>query len=471
MDTTLTRAAISAAVIIGLTMTVAPNAVAAPRATVTTGGNTYLVLTPDDADTAATKLRTRVKDEPTYYQRMENTLDGVWVLGGDAQTSCTDSNVDWSDIVLRSVRAAEEKVTIHLEYAEAQRDLRAARLSLPCLSQPAERETLWKMYFLEGVANFFEGNEGAATIAFSRALAIKPNEAYPIAYPPQANTAYVHAQETVLDKDRAIVAAGIHDANAAGAVFVDGVLVENGFTGVFPGEHLVQVRDVAGKYAGATFKLNSKEVIALVSPRDAFAILPMLAQEHELQLQTWIIKKTQVAAKHVAVHDGGSGFTVLGLPSGGTARFQLESSRFVLAFNGGYHYTTANYGGGEVDMAGRIVAPLYLTGFARVVVSEPIIDPATGESIGRQLLPVFGLGARVRWDWPIGQTVGLVAQVAPNPDGSDGTRVLVGGALDGGIDIPLGRDAPVFIRMRGQVGFLGRNLTVGGFAGFGFRVR
>ena len=219
--------------------------------------NEYLVITPDSADEAAEKLRTRTKGEATIYHTLpdEWKLDGVWVLGGVPKETCVDSNVAWEDIIVRAVTAAETQISIDLDYPQAQSNLRGARLSLKCLREPAQREVLWKMYFLEGIAEYFSENEGKAQLAFTRALAVKPNEAYGKGYPTQAKTVYVLAQEKLLDKERAFVVGGMRGAEQQGGLFLDGLHVEEGFVQVFPGEHLVQIRDGNGNFAGAIFSL------------------------------------------------------------------------------------------------------------------------------------------------------------------------------------------------------------------------
>ncbi|HCP48478.1 MAG TPA: hypothetical protein DIU15_20745, partial [Deltaproteobacteria bacterium] len=111
-----------------------------------------------------------------------------------------------------------------------------------------------------------------------------------------------------------------------------------------------------------------------------------------------------------------------------------------------------HYGALAVDVSIKLVGPLRLDVQARPALSGRA-QPRQGDSNDnvRSLLWAFAVGPELQFDGPVRPRVGLVLQLAPNPNGSQGGPVLVGAALGGGVDIPLG-SSPLAVRVTGEVG-------------------
>jgi len=135
-----------------------------------------------------------------------------------------------------------------------------------------------------------------------------------------------------------------------------------------------------------------------------------------------------------------------------------SGGRIFIGLGAGYQRSGSwNYLGLAIDLAVRIKGPLALTVVLRPGISEPAtatdglpIDPSS-----RSLLFAFGAGVQLRWDGPVRPEFGVIAQLAPNPDGSGEPRFLAGAALGGGLEFPLGA-TPLALRVHAEVGFLAK---------------
>jgi hypothetical protein len=156
---------------------------------------------------------------------------------------------------------------------------------------------------------------------------------------------------------------------------------------------------------------------------------------------------------------------------------------FFASLGGGYQRIEApasdgwDYGLVSVDASVRLVGPLALTGFLRFGISGPNVTEDGSALIeyeggvvgsegnpGRSLLPLFGVGPLLRFDGPVYGFVGLIGQFSPASAGVLDTPFAAGAALTGGVEIPFGQ-APLGLKVWGEVGFLHASITARGMGG------
>lgn len=134
-----------------------------------------------------------------------------------------------------------------------------------------------------------------------------------------------------------------------------------------------------------------------------------------------------------------------------------------------------DYGLVSVDASFRLKGPLALTAYLRLGVSDLQLDSQGGLLLDadgrpqRSVLPVFGLGPLLRFGGPVYGFVGALLQLAPSPEDALGAEFLVGGAVSGGVEIPFG-DAPLGLRVSGEVGNLNASISVRAVAGLFVRI-
>ena len=126
--------------------------------------------------------------------------------------------------------------------------------------------------------------------------------------------------------------------------------------------------------------------------------------------------------------------------------------------------TGASYAALSAEGSVRLHRFLRLAVGARPAVSQPVLDPSTGQERGRMVLVPVTVGARLRFAEPFVQVVGLDVQLAGSPDATEGPDVLVGALASYGVEVPLG-DSPLSFRPMVELGNLGPFFVVRGLAG------
>ncbi len=148
----------------------------------------------------------------------------------------------------------------------------------------------------------------------------------------------------------------------------------------------------------------------------------------------------------------------------------------VVGLTGGYQRIEApavagwNYGVAALDVSVRIKGAFAVMAFLRAGVSDLntasdgalLLDSDGNQS--RSVLSLFGVGPLLRFAGPVYGYVGLLLQLAPDAWGLLGSPFLVGAAITGGIEIPLGA-SPLGLRFGGEVGNLHSSITVRGTGG------
>jgi len=431
----------------------------------TAAASSLVVVTPD-ADRSARKLaRELPRDLEVLFvdQQGEQVLGGLWLTGASAEFLCPESTLP-AATVSEALAHAQRRLD-ELEMATAEADLAGVRQTVACLAEPVDGEELWRLYFLEGVAAYYEHGAPAAQPALSRALAVLPSHPYDDAYAPELRDLYLELQGQALGGGRAAVTPA-HDARELPrALWVDGRPVAGPPVPLVPGEHVFQFRDVTGVLRGARVRVEADQAVALATPELLPAAAKKLEAGPQRSLARWLGARAGRSHARVWIHDGASTVCRLG-EEVATVRRKPAKERpearaaehrpLILTLGGGYQSTgRGSYGALAFDVSLRLFKPLRLAVWIRPAISQPVIDPATGERLGRMGLLTLGIGPRLRFNRPIVQVIGLSLQLAPNLDGSLGGPVLLGPALTFGFDIPLG-GTPLFLRPFIEVGTLGR---------------
>ena len=442
---------------------------ALPAAATAAAATTVVVVTPN-ADRSARKLaRELPRDSEALFvdQRGEQVLGGLWLVGATPEFVCTESTLP-AATVTEALQNAQRRLD-ELEMATAEAELAGVRQTVACLAEPIDAEELWRLYFLEGIAAYYEHGAPAAQPALARALAVLPSHPFDDAYPPELRDIYLDLQGQAMGGGRGTVSAAQDSGEEPGALWVDGRPVAGPAVPVVPGEHVFQFRDATGALRGARIRVESDQAVALATPE----LLPAAAAKMEAgpqrALARWLAARTGRAGARVWIHDGDQATCKLGEEARAVRRERrikpppkerpeaksAEHRLLILTLGGGYQSTgRGSYATLAADVSLRLFRPLRLAVAARPALSQPVIDPATGDSLGRMSLVTLTIGPRLRFNRPFVQVLGLGLQLAVSPDASVGDPVLLGPVLTFGFDIPLGA-SPLFLRPMLEVGTLG----------------
>lgn len=429
-----------------------------------------LILT-GDPDEAAKRAKAAFSAQDVYFQSPDrsNVLDQMWVLGAKMRT-CPRSSLNFGDFASR-LQGVELSID-NMNTDEAVRQFVQLDEALPCLTSAVRGEQLWRYYVLQGIAADYAGNGGKAAVAMMRAVAVLPGQPMDSSYGPTLQAAYAESRSKVLAQPRAILVAVKKPLEEPGAVVLDGVHVGDSITEIMPGDHLLQVRDRSRAWRGGAMRVSGDEVIAIGAPEDLPKALKLLDPAHQKRLGQWISNSAKVKTTKVVIHDGGKELVVLGegVSFRRGRRLAENAPAFTFAVGAGYQRAeVGNYFSWSLEGSGKLWKSVRLTIAARPSVSQPVIHPATGEYLGRMWLLTFAAGPALRLEVPPAAVqLGLNIQLAPNPDGTNGPRFLVGVLGTVGVDLQLGK-SPLFFRPQVEAGVLNRYITVRGLAMLGVR--
>ena len=110
--------------------------------------------------------------------RLGGELDGIFEVStapfhaATLPTAECDGDRDFGNIELRQRVEEVQGLLDSLQLNEAQILASTTRAALPCLLDPVDREVLYDLFFIEGVAAFYMGDEAAATASFERAVGV-----------------------------------------------------------------------------------------------------------------------------------------------------------------------------------------------------------------------------------------------------------------------------------------------------------
>ncbi len=184
----------------------------------------------------------------------------------------------------------------------------------------------------------------------------------------------------------------------------------------------------------------------------------------------------EVEAARAAKAAGGDYSIARDAPALKPAREKSTVPFFTVGFGGGYQRLAVyNYALLSVDLSLKLKGPLRVVVGARPAWSLSWTTETTDadgntttttEDTRTFLLFDVAVGVELAFAaGPVRPRVAALFHIAPNPSLVAGAEVLAGGALAGGIDVPLGSPA-IALRLGGEIGNLGANVNVkvgGGF--------
>ena len=155
------------------------------------------------------------------------------VLFGAEVKPCTDPKPDGKPVGGVVVMAREE--LFDMSYTDGVLRMQRAIDALPCHTDGAQTDHLYNLFFLQGIAHYFEGRASQARTALSQATAIDPSRPWDDAWPPSPKPVFLEALQEMLEADSTALRVEVDDLT------VDGRPVERGESNTIrPGGHLLQ---------------------------------------------------------------------------------------------------------------------------------------------------------------------------------------------------------------------------------------
>jgi len=122
---------------------------------------------------------------------------------------------------------------LDMEYGSVRTIISSITDRIACYAEDAEADDLYQLFFLSGLAGFFEGDSNGARKGFSQAAALDPAREWPTEYPPTAQNAYLDAlRDAVAAPPASLV------SEAPGPVRLDGA-PDDGTPRLLAGGHLL----------------------------------------------------------------------------------------------------------------------------------------------------------------------------------------------------------------------------------------
>jgi len=167
------------------------------------------------------------------------TQGGRFAVPGVSHRVCTGESLDGT-----SYRALlDELYHASTELRDTSELLEAIRDAQPCLSEPVDASDLARLFFLEGVGAYGDGDETRATESFRKVFALDEAFEWDPEYPPDAQLCFANAATAVARDGLATLQV---QTPAGAALWVDGRTQAVGLPfELHAGPHLVQVRAAA----------------------------------------------------------------------------------------------------------------------------------------------------------------------------------------------------------------------------------
>jgi hypothetical protein len=109
-----------------------------------------------------------------------------------------------------------------MSYRDAIRDIDSVISKLPCLAEMAAPDDIYNLFFLKGVAQYFEDNKDGAMASFARAAAIAPGREWPDDWPPTPQPTYLEALRKVNASPPADLVVELDDTVLHNGIAADG---------------------------------------------------------------------------------------------------------------------------------------------------------------------------------------------------------------------------------------------------------
>lgn len=198
--------------------------------------STFVVYAPGvDATTAAAKAQEELGDGDIRVAGPINDWIGVpddqpVVVGVEATRCAPDER---RSRPLKGYLVHVRSMMAEMSYSDALSSIDQVIEKLPCLAENAETEDIYTVFFLQGVARFFERDEAGAEESFAAAAAISPGREWPKDWPPTPEPVYLRALRRVSATPPAPL-----DAEIEGEILVNGQ-PDDGIPRLAAGGHLL----------------------------------------------------------------------------------------------------------------------------------------------------------------------------------------------------------------------------------------
>lgn len=170
---------------------------------------------------------------------------------------------------IEAVNRAANQLLNDLEPEQALQMFTTAQARLPCQDVYLDQDSFWESYFYAGIAAFYTGDSQAARAHFRQAAAIAPERQWDASYPPEPQSTFLSAVQDVVARPKGKVWGDLRDTNYR-EVWLDGRpldLTKAFEQEVYPGKHLVQAVDDAGKWATWYYDIREGASITLFSAK------------------------------------------------------------------------------------------------------------------------------------------------------------------------------------------------------------
>jgi hypothetical protein len=176
-----------------------------------------------------------------------------WAYPAAADRSCPP---DQPELDARLTQARGQIVELDLD--KALESLQAAYQGLPCQTTPIHRDALRRLFYLEGIARHYQGDEEGSARAFLEALAVDSSLEPIPGFPPEISDAYLQAAKQLpsITAVRVPIDQGLRQAG----VQIDGVeLPASEQVSLLPGRHVAQVMNAEQVARTAIFTVEPND--------------------------------------------------------------------------------------------------------------------------------------------------------------------------------------------------------------------
>lgn len=134
---------------------------------------------------------------------------------------------------------------------------------LPCTVTPITRESLRRLFYLEGITYLYNSDQGESQRAFLEAIAVEPSLMPISGYAPEVNDAYLQAARNLASLEPVKLTV---DATLVGSgLYIDGEPVTAGELSLRPGRHSAQRFNNSGVARTVGFEVQREETRSLSS--------------------------------------------------------------------------------------------------------------------------------------------------------------------------------------------------------------
>lgn len=158
---------------------------------------------------------------------------------------------------------AVDALLVELELDKAIALLQLTWDEISCSVTPIPRESLRRLFYLEGIAHLYNSDASQSQRAFLEAIAIEPSLMPISGYAPEVNDAYLQAARGLPDLEPQKIA--VESSLSASNLFIDGEPLTGTELSLRPGRHTAQRFNDAGVARTAGFEIQKGETRSLAT--------------------------------------------------------------------------------------------------------------------------------------------------------------------------------------------------------------